>query len=514
MPARTPTRDDLQRLSRGEWEELCAKICALIFQTERVEDSRGRGNGLDAFRLIALGVEGYQFRRFDGRFGRHQVDELKKNLSLAALRCTAELGSPLVRFVACVNIDLEPGHGGDEGEIQRAAKLRQWAHETLDVAVEIRGVSWVLAHLCQYPNLKPELFEDVAGAVRAAERRLVERLEAMEREFRAAGSVAADASAARQLAARLTREASVHYSRGVELGRNEDLLRSIESLEDALRLLEDDLDPLQQARVLALLSGVRTVVGQLSRAITDGNRALDIGRRVADADVIRLAGGNLGFALYQHQQYAEASVHFSAVLEADEAAGDIVEIVRTLTHVLAIRVAQADLAAASCVADRLRQACAQMNDLIGPSDVALGALGVVANMYFSLAQTQGQGDVQFKRALSIYEFIEEQASVLGSRRLELVAMTQRANCLWHLDRIDEAESLFILSRDCLVAQWPGEAARAQFNLALLHSERGDIATAIALMADARARFEHLGDQADIADCETQLERLRGPAKSQ
>jgi hypothetical protein len=95
---RTPLPSELAALSREEWQQLCAGICAVVFQAQRVEDALGKGNGLDAWRQTPAGPEGYQHRRFDARFERAQAAKLKDNIALACERAPGELGGALRRF--------------------------------------------------------------------------------------------------------------------------------------------------------------------------------------------------------------------------------------------------------------------------------------------------------------------------------------------------------------------------------------------------------------------------------
>lgn len=78
MKNRIPTADDVGKLSRDEWEELCACLFAISEGVHRVEDHHGKGNGLDGWKESDGGICGYQYRRLDGRLGKSQVEHLEQ----------------------------------------------------------------------------------------------------------------------------------------------------------------------------------------------------------------------------------------------------------------------------------------------------------------------------------------------------------------------------------------------------------------------------------------------------
>jgi hypothetical protein len=124
MASKTPSLDTVSNLNRDEWEELCSSICSMIFSTHRVEDRFGKGNGLDAWRNNGGKVEGWQFRRFNERLGARQAKHIKTNISLAQERSKNEIKRPLDKFIIIFNIDPEPGHQGQKGEIERLSEIR------------------------------------------------------------------------------------------------------------------------------------------------------------------------------------------------------------------------------------------------------------------------------------------------------------------------------------------------------------------------------------------------------
>src|SRR4051812_45687354 len=123
MGSRQPAPQDISTLPHDQWEDLCAGICSLFFQAHRVADRSGRGNGMDGWRPASTGIDGFQFRRLNGRFNDAQVADLRENIRLSATRCQTEMGAPLSAYHVCLNIDLQPGHKGATGEIERWQRL-------------------------------------------------------------------------------------------------------------------------------------------------------------------------------------------------------------------------------------------------------------------------------------------------------------------------------------------------------------------------------------------------------
>lgn len=161
MRSRTPTVQELAEQSRDDWENICAALMALEEGANKVEDRHGKGNGLDGWKRNNKGIVGYQYRRYDDRFGASQAAKLKANIELAKTKVPQELGLPLVQVIFLPNIDLEPGHRGSEGEIERFEVLRKWAL-TEGIELEHRGVTVTHALLCKHSHIRPELFEDLS----------------------------------------------------------------------------------------------------------------------------------------------------------------------------------------------------------------------------------------------------------------------------------------------------------------------------------------------------------------
>ena len=165
MGNQTPTLEIVSNLSRDEWENLCSSICSLLFSANRVEDRLGKGNGLDAWRIYNDSVEGWQFRSFNARLGQNQAAHIKKNIALAYDRSISEIKKPLKSFTVMFNIDPEPGHKNKKGEIERLLEIEEWAKNEYGIEFKFHGVAWVRARLLQYPDLRPDLFEDLSSAM-------------------------------------------------------------------------------------------------------------------------------------------------------------------------------------------------------------------------------------------------------------------------------------------------------------------------------------------------------------
>src|SRR5437763_6842529 len=124
MMKRVPTVQDLQGLSRDEWEALGHDLCATMYAAQRVEDRLGRGNGVDAVRQLepAGNIDGWQFRRFDARLGNKQIKKLQEDVTRAVAACKRDLAGELRTFTVFGNIGLQPSHGKAKGEDARFAE--------------------------------------------------------------------------------------------------------------------------------------------------------------------------------------------------------------------------------------------------------------------------------------------------------------------------------------------------------------------------------------------------------
>jgi len=239
MDGRTPNQDDLKKLSREEWENLCALICSSFYSAHRVEDHFGKGNGLDSFREIEGGVEGWQFRRFNDRLGSKQAQHIKKNIILAQEKCLSELKKPLIKFTIIFNIDPKPGHQNTTGEIERLNIIKEWATEEYNIDFKYRGITWVLHMLLKNPTLKPELFENINEAINEVSKSLHNELFDIKEELQKILKQHPLEGKLKKTFELLITEAKTHYKRGMDLESEEEFRKSIISLEDALRLVEN-----------------------------------------------------------------------------------------------------------------------------------------------------------------------------------------------------------------------------------------------------------------------------------
>lgn len=502
MRRRIPTTEELASLSRDDWEALCAAICSLLYDAHRVEDHLGRGNGLDMWRETDQGIEGWQFRRLNERLGHSQIAKLKVNVNNASPWAIAELGRPLRKFTIVLNIDLQPSHRGAHGEIELMRDLSEWARVTHAIELAWHGISWVHARLLANPNLRPDLFEDIQAAVADAEKsisggidQIKARLDALE------ARTAADARLQKALSV-LIREAKVHYERGSELHSNKEYSKSIVSLTDALRLVEDvNPDPNLMGQILAILSGVEALVGHLGDAVTHGQRGVRVLSELDDAEYMLFAQGNLAFALYRLQRYEEADGLLRQILRQYEERADLAEIARTLTHLVQMSLERGSFDDALAWGSRLGSAASALLQITGVSMLTLSALGATANVYLEVGRHLPDGMTLIVKAHEMYFELEELAEEADSKYLIFSARAQRARAAWMLGRPAEAESLYADVSVKAESEYPKLAADCQFNRALLLLELNEAAKARELLRDVKGRYIKIGDNASANDVE-------------
>ncbi len=516
---RVPTVKEVGRLARDEWEDLCAGLCTEVFQAHRVEDHLGRGNGMDGWRMMPAGVEGFQHRRFDGRFGRDQLDELKKNVNLAASRCPTEHGAKLVAYHVCINIDLQPGHRGTTGEIELWREFEDWARSTHGVAAVLHGVTWVTTRLKQFPYIRPDLFEDIAQALADARQELADKIDenikATSRVLELVEQLArASAAEARlkQVLVKLAHEARLAFDRAIEHGSEEKFVEAIAKLEDARRLLEvEQVDERLHGHVLLLLCGMKALTGHLTDAVNFGQSALRLLNDPGDEDLARLAHGNIGIALYKLQRYDEASILFEGLLPQYEADGNLVEVVRTLEHLAEMCCNAGNVPRAMMWAERLKTASKALVRLQGGlSDLIVAAQGTYANVLVAMADcvpdpVRGQ---MLRDAIRTLEGVEQMATMVGSPMTALIARSQLARCAWNLGDYARADAGFQRAIADADAMGLGKnAADARFNRALLLEQQGKTRESEQEFHDARRRYVSLGDLPSVADVDARLARL-------
>jgi len=501
---RIPDLKTVAGIDRNRWESLCATLVTLLFGAHRVEDRRGRGNGLDAWLRRSDGVYGWQFRRLEDRFGNAQAAKVRENITTAATWSRSELQAPLSRFVLVLNIDLEPRHGGDSGEIVRLESLAKWSISTLGIHFSWRGVTWVRSHLLEHPGACPDLFEDLGSAVAGAEARLSARLDALGAQF----DNLVQQSRSDAILAVLLREARVHFQRGNDFQQQEELNKSVVSLCDALRLIDDHATqhpkgPDLRANILALLCGIECAMGRLSDALRHGQLAIDATRLMADASLRLFSIGNFAAALSRSSRFDEARPLFEQVLSAFEDIGDTIEVIRTRTYLMEVYTGQPDH-------DALVEAIGELGGILKafhsthePRPVTLSALGQCANAMLSLSPHDHRS---IRQALSILQAVAGFAA--GSHLfVTLSARAQQAQCHWWLDELEDACRLYSGVQTEAAAEYPGLAADSAYNHALVLAEVGNVNRAIELMGQVPAMYDALENPSAAADARAQVARL-------
>jgi tetratricopeptide (TPR) repeat protein len=508
MANRTPSQDDLRQLSRDEWENLCALICTSFFSAHRVEDHFGKGNGLDAFREIAGGVEGWQFRRFNDRLGSKQANHIKENIILAQKKCLSELKKPLSKFTVIFNIDPEPGHKNVRGEIERLNSLKEWAETEHNIEFYFKGITWVLHMLLKNPTLKPELFEDVNSAINELSKSLRSEFFDLKNELKNLRRQNPLEGKLKETFDLLVREANIHYERGIDLESKEEFRKSIVSLEDAARLLKDrDINTEFEGKIFAFLSGVEVITGFLNDAINHATKAIDLLCDKENAvDHYIFAQGNLAFALYRNQEYEKSKKYFLSILKHFESEGNLLEIVRTLSHLLELETQSGSIDSAIDLIDRVGMASGELDKLLGPTDITASSLGSVANLYAEIGVKTRNRDF-LNKAVALYVKIESTAKNQNLNRMLLTSKAARARCLWNLDKLEDAEKLhneiIIEGKEFL----PKIAIDAKFNLALLLLELNKVNKTKQLLAETIKEYEEIGDFPSIQDAKNMLEKI-------
>lgn len=508
MASRTPSQDDLNKLSRDEWENLCALICSSVYSTHRIEDHFGKGNGLDAFREIEDGVEGWQFRKFNDRLGSKQAARIKENIILAKEKCLSELKKPLLKFTIFFNIDPEPGHLNTTGEIERLTTIKEWSKVEQNINFTYMGITGVLQMLLKNPTLKPELFENVIEAISNVGASLHNDIFDIKKELQKLTNKNPLEGKLKEAFDLLIKEARTHYNRGKDLESEEEYRKSITSLEDALRLIENkDINVELEGTILAFISGVEVITGYLQKAIDHGSRAIELLHdKEKSVEHYVFAKGNLAYALYINQEYVNSKKYFLEILGYFESEGNLLEIVRTLNHLLELETQSGSLDSAFKYIDRIRFACAELDKLLGPTNVSASALGGVANLYAEVGVKLQNKDF-LNKAVELFTVIEIAAKKNDFKRMWLGSRSSRARCLWNLDKLEEAEQLYeeiiIEGKEFL----PKVAIDAKFNLALLLIELKQLDKSKKLLTESVKEYEIIGDLPSVQDARNMLKKL-------
>ena len=499
--ARTPSASDVAKLSRTEWESLCKHLTISIYGAQPVEDAHGKGNGLDAWARRPPAVEGWQFRRFDARFEDAQARKVRKAIKLAHERSLSEMGAALKRFTLIANVDLEPGHKGKTGEIERWSRTEQFA-QTLGIEAEFLGCTWVHTQLLKHPYWRPDLFEDPVDAIEKSKAALLAGQDQILEAIQDAARMAPNLSAALET---LIREARVHYERGVQHESSEEMASATRSLEDALRLLDATADCERALRggVQLALSRVELLRGRLLAAEKYARAAL----ATLEADRSRayyFSVGSLALCLNAQQRYTECEPLLLTVLEYFEGLGERMEIVRTLTHLVELETNRGNLSSAEGWVERLAPISSAAESELGASDVSVAALGAMANVLMQIGQ-QFDHTGALERAESALAHICSLVSL--DTRIGVTALSNRARVAWFQDRRVEALELFSDVIERAGSTFGKVAADAAFNRALLLAEMGEVADALDSLALAATQYEGLGDVQSHAQAREWIDRL-------
>lgn len=510
MVARTPTVLDVARLPRDEWERICASLMALEEGVNRVEDRRGKGNGLDGWKQTDGQIAGYQYRRFDERFGAKQAADLKANVKLAMERAPAELGGALTRFVFFPNIDLEPGHRGSEGELQRFEAVKKWAAIS-GVTLELRGVTIVHALLCKHPQVKPELFENISAKLDQHDAKLDNQAD-MLRRLLSSIQTSESSSAAEQRLKKLIKEAELHFERALTLGSEDALSAAVRSIDDAWRLADDDdVSAEFKGKILTVSSAFRMRSGSLQEA---KEHALEAARLLGEhADM--LARGNLGLIHLEMENYRDAQREFIAILERARQRDDKAETAKALIHLTRVAMGLGDDDAMMKYYQELEEALDALDirdpDNPGQGNMAhvmvfLYAVGLQGQIYVHVAQSvpvaapnaRRHAMEGFARAEEIFRDLIENAERFDLKELRLVTMSNLAQSVWYQDRLEEAERLFVDVAEAAGHDFVKFRADAFFNLALVQNEQGKMLDRVESMLKAHQIYGEIGDANSLA----------------
>lgn len=510
MSSKIPTLETISNLTRDEWEDLCSSLCTLLFSSHRVEDRFGKGNGLDAWRVSNGSTEGWQFRRFNSRLGIQQAKHIKENIELAYGKSATEIKKKLTHFTIIFNIDPEPGHKGSVGEIEKLTEIEEWAKNTYDIEFNFLGVTWVRTQLVKYPTLRPDLFEDLTAAISDAKYSLQNGIFDILKKLDSIGGLHVLEEKINKAFETLTREANNHFERGQKYESQEEFIKAIESLKDALRLLQDNMvDQQLEGKILTFLAGVQTTAGYLSDAISNANKALCKLSPTEFRDYYLFAKGNLAFAHYMSQEYDKAEIVFYEILHEFERDGNLLEIVRTLGHITEMNSIRNDINKAIEWAERTKKSSQSLDNIIGISEISISSLGATADTMSAIGCLHG-GEVNVRAlrdAISTYEYIENIAGKANLSRMKLNSKAGRARCIWHLDRLDEAAKLYFEVSEEARPNLPKLSTDSKYNLALILSEMKNKKESKKLFVEAQQEYLKIGDMASVEDTKRMLNKF-------
>lgn len=371
------------------------------------------------------------------------------------------------------------------------------------------GITGVLQKLLKNPTLKPELFENVSEAINKVGESLHNEIFDLKTEFQKLTNQSPLDGKLKEAFDLLIKEARTHYNRGKDLESEEEYRKSITSLEDALRLIEHKgINVELEGTILAFLSGVEVITGYLQNAIEHGTMAIDLLHdKENSVEHYVFAKGNLAFALYMNQEYVNSKNYFLEVLSHFESEGNLLEIVRTLSHLLELETQSGSIDSAFKLIDRIQFASAELDKLLGPTNVTASALGGVANLYAEVGVKTENKDF-LNNAINLFTIIEVAAKKHDFKRMWLSSRSSRARCLWNLDKLKEAEQLYeeiiIEGKDFL----PKVATDAKFNLALLLIELKQTDKCKKLLTESVKEYEIIGDLPSAQDARNMLKKIK------
>lgn len=433
---RTPTAQDLNNfLDNMKWEDLCNQICVEEFLTRRVDDSNGKGNGLDAYKILDDNLLiGYQFKKYKKNFSDSQIETLQKNIKLAQKKCLTDFSRKLHKFIVVFNLNLEPSHYSVDGDFKKfESRVVKWAKEKYDVQVEYLDLNWVHTKLLKYPYLCPELFEEnlTTNTFHAG-------IEPLEKKM----NKLIEMSQGNKYINKLIEESNIHYSRAKEGNYLKRIDNAILNLKDAIRLLDvngECIDLEFRGKILMCLSGMYVLTFKNSDAITCAEEAINILR---DDDDKAYCKGNWAFALLGSSGDLNFSEKlFSEVLEYFKRKSDSSEIIRTLSHLLQIYIYQDRMNEVISYSAKLDLIIKENIDLRGElTDVILSAQGVIANSYGYLGDC---GYVEYYQySLNIFTKIMDIYKNNGIDFMYYKAKASKAMLLCKMDKEDEGKFEF------------------------------------------------------------------------
>ena len=225
----------------------------------------------------------------------------------------------------------------------------------------------MLHMLLKNPTIKPELFEDVKAAINDVSESLHREIFDIKKELQNLLSQNPLEGKLKETFELLIREANTHYKRGMDLESEEEFRKSITSLEDATRLIVNkDINVELEGKILAFLSGVEVITGFLRNAIEHATRAIELlNDKENTVEHYVFARGNLAFALYMNQEYTKSKKYFLEILNHFESEGNLLEIVRTLSHLLELETQSGSIDSAIELIDRVQMASVELDKLLG-----------------------------------------------------------------------------------------------------------------------------------------------------